>query len=429
PGGSPGSRLQPLLHSWPFSSLPQPTCLHARPAGGGCVGGLPRVAAMTVNRARARLVLLRGVGLVVGRPRKPVPDGRQRILVIRPDHLGDVLLTRPAIELLARALPDADLTVAVGPWGRPALGPRTAHKALICPFPGFSRDPSSPFHRYRLLIHYARLLRRQQYTMAIIARPDHWWGALLAALAGIPTRIGYATPETAPFLTLSLPPEPGRHAAADALALARATIRYLGKEWPADDHPSLPASAGPKERTAAERLLAAAGISDQPLLVLQPGAGSPLKSWEPARLAAAGAALARELGARVVVSGSATEHGLAQRVCDVLPEGGLNLAGALRWSELEALLARATLVVGLDSGPLHLAVAAGTPSVALFGPADPAQFGPWGDPAPGGDGVAPLPPLPETGLVRPGARRRWSPALYAGDLGGGCHQGGAVGVE
>ncbi|HEY8287588.1 MAG TPA: glycosyltransferase family 9 protein, partial [Chloroflexota bacterium] len=117
------------------------------------------------------------------------------------------------------------------------------------------------------------------------------------------------------------------------------------------------------------------------LLVLQPGAGSPLKAWPPERLAAVGATLARELGARVMVSGSATEHGLAQRVCDLLPEGGLNLAGALRWTELEALLTRATLVVGLDSGPLHLAVAAGTPSVALFGPADPAQFGPWGSPA------------------------------------------------
>ncbi|HVC82059.1 MAG TPA: glycosyltransferase family 9 protein [Chloroflexota bacterium] len=336
---------------------------------------------MPVNRERARLALLRWAGLALRGIPRPVPDGRQRILVIRPDHLGDVLLTRPAIERLARAVPDADLTVAIGPWGRPALGPRPAHTILICPFPGFSREHSSPFHRYWLLVHYARLLRRRRYTLVVIGRPDHWWGALLAALAGIPTRIGYGTPETAPFLTLALPPEPGRHAAADALALARAAVRYLGKECPADDHPPLPASAGPEERAVMARLLAAAGIGEEPLVVLQPGAGSPLKAWPPERLAAAGAVLARELGARVVVSGSASEHGLVQQVCDMLPEGGLNLAGALRWTELEALLARATLVVGLDSGPLHLAVAAGTPSVALFGPADPAQFGPWGSPA------------------------------------------------
>jgi ADP-heptose:LPS heptosyltransferase len=54
------------------------------------------------------------------------------------------------------------------------------------------------------------------------------------------------------------------------------------------------------------------------------------------------------------------------------------MAGRLSWGELEALLSRAALVLGVDSGPLHLAVAAGTPSVALFGPADPTQFAPWG---------------------------------------------------
>jgi heptosyltransferase-2/heptosyltransferase-3 len=336
---------------------------------------------MKVNRDQIRLLLLRGMGLALRAVPRPAPRGRQRILVIRPDHLGDVLLTRPAIDALVRAVPEAEVTVAAAPWGGPALGRRLSHRVLIWSFPGFSRKPLSPFRRYRLLIHYARILRRQRYTMAIIARPDHWWGALLAALAGIPTRIGYDTPETAPFLTMSLPPEPGRHTAADALALARAAIRSLGKEVGEDNQPPLPASAGLEEHAAVARLLVAAGIGDEPLLVLQPGAGSPLKAWPPERLAAVGATLARELGARVMVSGSATEHGLAQRVCDLLPEGGLNLAGALRWTELEALLTRATLVVGLDSGPLHLAVAAGTPSVALFGPADPAQFGPWGSPA------------------------------------------------
>ncbi|HVA91762.1 MAG TPA: glycosyltransferase family 9 protein [Chloroflexota bacterium] len=331
-----------------------------------------------MNLKPVRLFLLRGVGYALRYPRSPGLDGRQLILVIRPDHLGDVLLTRPAIEALARALPEAELTVAVGPWGRPALGPRPSHEVLLCPFPGFSREPMHPVHRYRLLVHHARLLRRRRYTLAIIARPDHWWGALLAALAGIPMRIGYATAETAPFLTTALLPEPGRHAAADALTLARAAARCLGKEVRVDDYPPLPRSAGPEEHAMVDRVLEAAGVGAEPLVVLQPGAGSPLKAWPPDRLAAVGAALVRDLGARVVVSGSAAEHRLAQLVCDGLPAGALNLAGALRWTELEALLTRASLVVGLDSGPLHLAVATGTPSVALFGPADPDQFGPWG---------------------------------------------------
>lgn len=332
------------------------------------------------TRACLRLILLRGVGAALHRSRRSA-DGRQRILIIRPDHLGDVLLTRPAIEVLARAMPGAEVTVAVGPWGRPALGPRPSFPLLICPFPGFSREPMHPLHRYWLLIRYARILHRQRYTMAIIARPDHWWGALLAALAGIPIRIGYATLETTPLLTMALPLVPERHAAVSTLALVTAAVQQVGKELDPENGAQLPSDAGPEERQAVDRVLAAAGIGDEPLVVLQPGAGSPLKAWPPERLVAAGAALAESLGARVVVSGSAAEREMAQQVCDLVPGGATNLAGALQWTELEALLARASLVVGVDSGPLHLAAAAGVPSVALFGPADPALFGPWGSPA------------------------------------------------
>jgi ADP-heptose:LPS heptosyltransferase len=129
-------------------------------------------------------------------------------------------------------------------------------------------------------------------------------------------------------------------------------------------------------------LLRRAGVSeDQDLVVLHPGSNSSLKSWPLERLAVVGLRLADELSARVVVTGSGSEQDLAQRLCDLLPAGTLNLAGCLRWTELEALLARASLVVGVDSGPLHLTIAAGTASVALFGPADPVQFGPWGSPA------------------------------------------------
>jgi heptosyltransferase-2/heptosyltransferase-3 len=129
-------------------------------------------------------------------------------------------------------------------------------------------------------------------------------------------------------------------------------------------------------------LLHEAGVAaGQDLVVLHPGSNSFLKAWLLPRFAAVGRQLAGELGARLVVTGIPAERDLAQQLCDLLPAGALNLAGSLRWTETEALLARARLVVGVDSGPLHLAVAVDTPSAALFGPADPVQFGPWGSPA------------------------------------------------
>jgi heptosyltransferase-2/heptosyltransferase-3 len=303
-----------------------------------------------------------------------------RLLVLRPDHLGDVLLSRPAIDALQAALPHARITLAVGPWGRPALGNVPPDSLLLCPFPGFARSATGPLRPYALLLHYTILLRRQHYDAAVILRPDHWWGALLATLAGIPVRIGYRTPETSPFLTACLPLAGGTHAVKQALALAAATAQIYGGALPENPIRLRPIATA-ADREQARAVLAEAGIADSiPLLVLHPGSGAALKAWPLDSFAAAGARIATAIGARVVVTGSTAEHEQAARLCAQLP-GAVNLVGGLSWGGLEAVLARADLVVGVDSGPLHLAVAAGTPSVVLFGPADPAQFAPWGSPA------------------------------------------------
>jgi lipopolysaccharide heptosyltransferase II len=333
-----------------------------------------------VKKAQVRLCLLQAIGALVCRRAAPPRHNAQapRLLLIRPDHLGDVLLSQPAIEALCTALPQAQITRAVGPWGRPALGTTPQASLLLCPFPGFSRAAvGGPLRPYLLLIHYAALLRRQHYDAAVILRPDHWWGALLAALASIPVRIGYSTAETAPFLTMSLPATSDKHAVEQALALAATTAEYFGTTLPGEPVPLRPiATDEHREQVAA--VFAQAGIAAAlPVLVLHPGSGAALKAWPLDAFAAAGRSIATQLGARVVVTGSASEHMLAADLCGRLP-GALNLAGRLTWSQLEAVLARATLVVGVDSGPLHLAVAAGTPSVVLFGPADPVQFAPWG---------------------------------------------------
>jgi ADP-heptose:LPS heptosyltransferase len=142
--------------------------------------------------------------------------------------------------------------------------------------------------------------------------------------------------------------------------------------------PELPAVSGPAQDDAVAAVLREIGIGLEPLVVIHPGSGSPLKAWPLDRFAEVGTAVAARLGARLVVTGSPSEWPLARQLCAALPDGSTNLAGRLDWCMLEALLRRATLVIGVDSGPLHLAVAARTPSVALFGPADPVQFGPWG---------------------------------------------------
>ena len=114
------------------------------------------------------------------------------------------------------------------------------------------------------------------------------------------------------------------------------------------------------------------------LVAIHPGAGAAVKLWPAERWAAVGDALVERHGARVVVTGSAAEADLAEAVAGAMKVRPLVLAGRTSLMQLAALFGRCALVLGSDSGPLHLAVAAGAPTVHLFGPVDAVAFGPWG---------------------------------------------------
>ncbi|MBZ0310373.1 MAG: glycosyltransferase family 9 protein, partial [Anaerolineae bacterium] len=142
--------------------------------------------------------------------RQQRPTDTQRILLIRPDHLGDVLLITPAVHALRTALPEAEIHALVGPWSAKILAAYPEFdKVFTLPYPGFSRStPNANLHSpYFLALRTARNLRLIGYDSVLILRPDHWWGALLAFLAGIPQRIGYDLADVSPFLTDALEPK------------------------------------------------------------------------------------------------------------------------------------------------------------------------------------------------------------------------------
>jgi heptosyltransferase-2/heptosyltransferase-3 len=326
--------------------------------------------------------LARPFGGAPARPPSWPIERPPRVLVIRPDHLGDLLLAAPALGLLRTALPEAEITALVGPWARPVLDGRAEVDAVeTCAFPGFTRrPPGSPLGPYVRLLVAALRLRRRQYDAALVLRVDHWWGAALAAYAGVPLRLGYAIPESAPFLTHTLPADLTQHSVRENWRVAEALLTLLGRPLP-DGVPRVRAAAPPAGRAAAAAWLSARGVSrDTPLIAVQPGSGVALKQWPPARWGAVVDALAESLQARVVVTGTAGEAALADALLAAVERPALNAVGAFDWAGLAGLFARCALVLGVDSGALHLAAALGVPTVHLFGPTDPARFGPWGRP-------------------------------------------------
>jgi heptosyltransferase-2/heptosyltransferase-3 len=297
------------------------------------------------------------------------------VLLLRPDHIGDVLLTAPAVAMLRASLPSARLTYLVGPWSADAArhGP-AVNEVRTLAFPGFSRgSKASPLQPYTLLTRLAAQLRRERFDMAIVLRGDHWWGALLALAAGIPLRVGGQTPETLPLLSHAYRAPSDQAWGEQALGIARLALSAVGAR-PVEPAAVAQFSVGESGRAAASELWQRHGLGQQ-VVALHPGAGAPLKSWPTRRWAELADALV-DTGLQVVLVGAPDDAQLLARI-----HNGMRRCTALVCGQsLEvsaALYARCALVITVDSGAGHLAAAVGTRSVRLYGPASADVFGPW----------------------------------------------------
>lgn len=325
------------------------------------------------TRRYVRRLLLRSLaGLPL--PAAP-PADRERILLLRPDHLGDALLTMPAVEALRRQRPQAELhALASPPAARVLERLPSLNSVEALDFPGFSRRrQQGGFAPWGLALQTARQLRHYRFSAALVLRPDHWWGAMVAWMAGIPQRVGFATPETAPFLTHT-PLLQREHALQRNLRLVAALTR-AGPAASVEYRFPLTAA----DREAARSVLRQAGVADgADYVVIHPGTGARLKHWESERWARVADHLAQAQKRYVVFSGSASEQELVRNIMQCTRGPATSLVGKTDVGQLAACYERASLVLGPDSGPLHLAAAVGTATVSLYGPADPVEFGPWG---------------------------------------------------
>ena len=321
---------------------------------------------------RLRRTLLQAIAAI------PIPQQTKpsnRILLLRPDHLGDVLLTTPAIRALRAAFPDKEIHALVGPWSASVLANVTDLDVILTlPFPGFNRAGKLNWRSpYQLVLNSARTLRKIGYDTVLVFRPDHWWGALLAYLAGIPRRIGYNLPDVAPFLTDSIE-HLHQHAILQSARLVEPLTGALKQsdlslQFPVDD----------VNRAWVSGYLEAWGVApNAPLIAVHPGSGTWVKQWDDARWAFVADALADQLDGQVILTGGDHELALCRRIAAQMKHRPCIMAGDTGIGSLAALFERCEVVLGPDSGPLHLAVAAGAPTVTLFGPADPVEFGSWG---------------------------------------------------
>jgi heptosyltransferase-3 len=303
-----------------------------------------------------------------------VDDRRSpRILFIRPDHIGDVLLTLPAVAALRRELPGAYLAYAA-PVGSAAVADHCPDLDETFPvrFPSVARRESDG-RAWHEAVHRESARLRDAFDAALVVRPDDPWSGELAAAASIPIRVGFDMPRTRPYLTDVIPVPRDQHVSLDGFDLADALLARMRIGARTTRVLDLRFVPSPDDEDEASRVLAAAG-ADDPLIVLHPGSGWRLKNWPALRWRRVAAELARANGTRPMICGTAAEQKLAREIAAGSP--AIELAGRLSLGALAAIHRRARLVVTTDSGALHLAAVMGTPVVGLFGPGDPVRFAP-----------------------------------------------------
>ncbi len=356
----------------------------------------PKQTEAAALKQRLRRLGLQAIGHTLPKSRPAPTTDTQKILLIRPDHLGDLLFLTPALRYLRSLSPKAHLTLLLGPWGEAVMrGNPHLDEILTCRFPGFTRQPKpSLWQPYQYLQEQAALLRPHNFDQAIIFRFDHWWGAWLAAAAAIPHRIGYAIPEVTPFLTHSLPYLDNRHEVEQNWQLARfalsgETTEDEGRRTK-DEIGPLEFFISPQEDAWAEKWLSglppsafrlspsASHLPPSAFVILHPGAGAAVKLWRERAWAELAQRLSDEHNCRIILSGGPAERGLCRRIAEQVSPKPLIAAGETSLGKLAALMSHASLVIGPDTGPLKLAAAVGTPTLQLYGPVDPLKFGPWG---------------------------------------------------
>lgn len=310
-----------------------------------------------------------------------------RILVRGTNWIGDAVMSTPALQRLRTSFPAARITLLTTPLTCELL----ANRGLV--------DEVIPYHRqrdgWRALWRTLPRLRREGFDLALLFQ-NAFEAALLARLAGIPHRIGYAAQGRSGLLTARLargPEHRNRHQIRDYLDLVAMSERlFCGPAFQPEDESPLPrliCQAG--EQAAGEQLLARHGVdvTRGPLIALNVGAtNSRAKCWPAGHYAALAARLTTmhrghgghgAQGAKVVLIGGPGEVVAAQSVARAATTPDLlNLAGETSLGELLGILSRCALVISNDTGPAHIAAALGRPTLTLFGPTNEFETSPRG---------------------------------------------------
>jgi heptosyltransferase-2 len=297
----------------------------------------------------------------------------RKILVMRYRFIGDTVLTVPFLRNLREAFPAARIDLMIEPFSGEVIE-GCPYVDRVIPFAMKTiHTYSARAKRGKLAghIHYGAMIRKEKYDAVFVLKRS-LSSAFLVWAAGVPRRIGFSTEGRGLLLSDRVPYRQDRHEVENFLDCLRTlgiSIRSTHLElWP-----------DPAAEADIKRMFSEAGWKAGDLkIIIHPAASLPAKQWPPERFAAVMKELQSRYRVRFVYTGAKGDAPLYDAIEKLGPFGGLNLCGKTSLRQNVSVYQACDLFFGVDSGPMHMAAAAGVPVAALFGPTDERKWRPWG---------------------------------------------------
>jgi heptosyltransferase II len=299
-----------------------------------------------------------------------------KILVRGTNWIGDAVMAVPAIRQLRRTFPEAEITLHTRSWAEGIFRDADFIDEILT----FDKTNS----KIKDALSQARSLREKKFDIAVLL-PNSFESALIAKLAGIPKRFGYAKDGRSLLLSTAVPVpawKNQRHEVFYYLNLIAALEKEtLGTQTLSEETPALDLNVSEERKAAARQLFISHGLdAASPTIALGVGStNSRAKRWPAENYAALNDRLQGDLGANVLLIGGADELDVSQEVYDRSTEKPVVLTGKTDLAEAVAVLAEVDMLISNDMGLAHIAPATGTKTIVIFGPTNPETTRPYSE--------------------------------------------------
>lgn len=298
------------------------------------------------------------------------------ILIVKLSAIGDVVHTLPSLAALRKHYPAAHITWVIEEAAADLIaGHPYLDRVLVSRRKIWIRDIKNGRNVsavFREISAFVRTLRDRPYDL-VIDFHGLFKSAVVVLLSGGKRKLGYDSMQemSGLFLNEKIREDMEKHAVDRYLDFPR----YLGADASA---PEFLIPLEEENRLRIDSLLSEEGIDrGTPFIAVNPVAYWKTKLWRDERFALLCDSIMEELGIPIILTGGSGDRSLS-RIERLMKNPCINFAGKTTLRDLAALYQRARLVVTTDSGPMHIAAAMGTPTVALFGPTNPDRTGPYG---------------------------------------------------